>query len=167
MNPQPSSVIASTVLESLRQDLDDLQKMLDLLAQERKILETNQHEELESLTARKSSLSSILDLRSSQRDQHLAQAGLHCKSAKQWEEALDSFDATPQGPELRKLWQKVEVKLQTCKDAMLTNEKIVASLLQSTRQFISALRGSDNQSQVYDASGRSSTSSISTGLVQV
>lgn len=170
MNASANSQIANVarhVLNSLEQDQLDLNQMLTLLSQERECLESSNHKELDSFNQKKSSLSALLDQRARQRTQHLQQIGLSSDNAQQWNKALEVFDKTSEGKVLRKAWVEVESTLNECNTAMMINEKIVATLLQSAKQFISALQGSESTANVYDSTGRSSASASSAGIIQV
>ena len=161
------SNVAKHVLSTLEQDALALNQMLALLSQERACLESNNHKELETFNQQKSSLSNLLDQRAKQRSQQLQQLGLNSDNAQQWSKALEVFDKTAEGAALRNTWLEVEKTLNECNIAMAINEKIVATLLQSAKQFISALQGTESSANVYDSSGRSSASASSAGIIQV
>ena len=140
--------------------------MLNILGEERNCLESADHSKLESYTEQKSELSHSLDHRAKQRTQKLNSLDLKCGNASEWKQTLAALKPTQYGSTITATWSKVEHALNQCDTATQINEKIVASILQSARQFIAALRGTDDNSIVYDASGRTTNNTGQLEFVQ-
>jgi len=166
MTQQTAENIAKEVLDSLNQDMADLKLLLGLLNEERACLEVTEHDKLDVYTEKKSAVCNLLDERAKQRAQKLSLLTLRCGNSAEWQQTLVALQPTKYGSDLRVAWDKTEGALQECDKAMRINEKIVSSLLQSARQFISALRVTDNSSEVYDASGRTSSNTGKLEFVQ-
>ncbi len=166
MNPTDITTVAQETLNSLRQDLSNLDEILSILQEERSYLESTDHSQLDAFTHSKSKLSGLLDERAKARTQLLNSINLRCDNAQQWEATLSTFDKTIHGSDIRSTWAKVEDNLKLCDTATQVNGKIVASLLQSAKQFITALQGNDNNSGVYNADGLAATERRSEGFIQ-
>lgn len=166
MTMHANDTIAKEILDSLNSDLADLNRMLDILSEERNCLENVDHSKLESYTEQKSELSRLLDNRAKQRTDKLNSMDLKCGNANEWKQTLAALNPSQYGSTITATWNKVEHALKQCNSAAQINEKIVASLLQSARQFIAALRGTDDSSKVYDASGRTTKNTGQLEFVQ-
>jgi len=156
---------AKSLLASIHSDLSDTQQLLTLLQEERSCLDNNQHGALTEFSQKKETLTQQLDQRATQRHLALAPFNLQCGNRKEWLTSLAFFKDTDSGIALQNSWEQLEILLKECDIAMQVNEKIIAALLHSARQFISVLTGHTKDAQTYDAGGKTSSHTLSNEFI--
>lgn len=147
-----AQALAQQFLHSLQQDKSDLAALQQCLMDERKVLESNDHDKLPAYTDQKAKLTEKLDQRYAQR-LHSLKAQNVPTNAEAWRSLIEQLQNTTKLP-LVALWNDVEQQLRHCQQLLLINEKIVAALQNNVNQLMNALRGATGAGQTYSASGK-------------
>ena len=147
-----AQALAQQLMQTLQQDKIDLATLLQCLEDERKVLESSNHDKLPSYTEQKARLTEQLDQRYAQRLQALKSLQTPI-DAKSWLNLIEQLQSTTKLP-LVALWNQGEEQLKQCQQLLLINEKIVAGLQNNVTQLMNALRGATGSGQTYSASGK-------------
>lgn len=134
--------------EYLKQDLDNLNQLDQVLSLEKQQLVARDHQALESSARLKDELIKQIQARAKQKAALLAKSGLNIKPG-EVTQALEKFGDT----ELSKLWQDSVEKLQHCKDRNAVNGKIVSLALSRTQRLMGIIRGQSAAPSLYGQQG--------------
>ncbi len=143
------SQFISELKKQLHQDLNDLDKLTELLSREKDLLKTRDHEAIQKNLNLKSELVAQLDARSKQKARLLASSGLGIKPG-QVEHALAKLNDS----ELMQLWQASRKKMEHCKERNQVNGGIISRSLQRTGKLMSILRGQSASPNLYGQQGK-------------
>ena len=130
----------------LQQDIDTSRQLLDTLAAERRLLETRDYDQIETLIAHKLELIGALERNAAARLQWLQQHGFANEA-----DALAA--ARQQAPATARLWHDAAEVWRECQTANQINEQVCRRTRLVVENLLDILRGSGNQSSTYDAKG--------------
>ena len=150
-----TGILAHQLLRSLSDDSRDLTTLLELLTQERKILEQNKPELLDEINQQKNQLTQTLEQRNNARVTQLQQSG-YTPTENSWKPVIANLEQAS-GVALKSTWEKVEQQLKQCSELTAINEKIIANMRQNVNQLMNALRGEIGAGETYSADGKSTS----------
>lgn len=133
---------------ALQQDIAHSERLLDVLLNERKALETREYGDLENLIAQKKSWVEQLETNALQRQQWLSQHGLTDDFA-----ALNAVKQ--QAPMVATRWEAAATAWHECQTANQVNEQICRRTRLVVERVLDILRGQSIASATYDAKGYS------------
>jgi len=134
----------------LKQDLNDLDRLNQLLAEEKASLKTRDSVKIEQSSLIKSELIKQIDARAKLKAKTIANSGLGIKPGHVGE-ALKSLG----DPGLSALWDESLEKLTLCKDENLVNGTIISHSIQRTSKLMTIIRGQSAAPNLYGQQGKS------------
>lgn len=134
----------------LKQDINDLDTLFNLLRAEKSSLETRDNEQITRLCAHKSELVKQIDTRAKQKAKTIAGSGLGIKPGQ-----VGAALATLGDQELSALWTTSLEKLEHCKHANQVNGAIISHSVQRTSKLMNIIRGQSNTPKLYGQQGKS------------
>jgi len=147
-----TKALAQHFLRSLQQDKTDLAALDKCLTEERKVLESSDHNKLPTYTEQKATLTNQLEQRYTERLKSL-KPEMTPTNPEGWHKLLQQLQDDSKLP-LVALWSEVEQQLKDCQQLLLINEKIVAGLQNNVSQLMNVLRGVTGSGQTYSAKGK-------------
>lgn len=142
-NHQSATAVADLLAEEVRL----LGSFVELLHQERQLLQDGTVDALPALAERKSALAGQLADLNGQREKQLAAAGLGSGRP-----AMEAWLAT--GPAHRTKWQKLLELADLARNLNETNGKLVAILMQNNQQALATLLAAGGQLVTYGPDGQ-------------
>jgi len=136
----------SLLQQSLQQDTETSQQLLQLMRDERKALESRNYGAFEALLQPKQTLIAKLEQHAQQRHEWMVQQRFASDSA-----ALSQ--AHEEAPHIAAQWQNAADIWRECQTQNQINEQICRRTRTVVEQVLDALRGQHQHSVVYDAKG--------------
>lgn len=136
----------------LQRDGDVSRQLLELLREEREVLEQRDYPRFEALVPAKKNLIEQLERHRDVRRQHLRQMGFDSDT-----DALRG--AQRDAPAVAATWEQAAVLWRECQHASGINDQISRRTRIVVEQILDTLRGQHSQSTIYDASGGADRSS--------
>ncbi len=133
----------------LQEDINDLAKLNEILQKERSALKDRSTDDIQTISAEKSSRLKTIEYRAKQKAQLFVAAG-HSIKAGAFEQAVTAIN----NPELSTLWADVNQALKHCKEQNSVNGTVVSHSLKRVNKLMNIIRGQNNKPNLYGASGR-------------
>ena len=146
---------ADTLSASLTNAAALIDKLAEVLEQERLALAEQQLERLKTLTQQKLELLAALERNTKTRLDYLKQQGVSADEAG-FRRYLASL-AEPIAKPLSELWKQVEQQLEACKAANTVNGKVIQRSRQQAHSLLQLMRGPDNVGSVYNQTGNTAS----------
>lgn len=144
---------AKTLVGYLEQEINWIEALNALLAEERTILETSQFEQLAPLADKKQELSSKLEESAKQRMELIHHSDTSPSSAVSLSEFLQGCTYA-EAVEINQLHEKLVINLATCRDLNTINGQVISSNLHTRQQIVNVLSGNNTEAvSVYTANG--------------
>ncbi|KTD62832.1 flagella synthesis protein FlgN [Legionella shakespearei] len=144
---------AKTLAGYLEQEINWVEALNTLLAEERTILEASQFEQLEPLADKKHELSSKLEESARQRMELIHHSDTNTSSAVSLNEFLQGC-SNSEAIHINQLHEKLVTSLATCRSLNTINGQVIASNLHTRQQIVNALSGNNAEAvSVYTANG--------------
>ncbi|MBR9885344.1 MAG: flagellar protein FlgN [Oceanospirillales bacterium] len=150
-NPPDTSKLHPLIEEGV----ELLCKLESTLFEERTALEKRSLEEIQQLTASKSSLLSAIQENFSARHALMSAQGIEL-SSDGWSRYLSTLP-TPKADELDRLWKRLSETLERVQQESQVNQQIILRGQESTERLLSLLQGKNQKSQLYGSSGKSNS----------
>lgn len=142
------TVKAESLLPIVQADLGYTQTLLQLLQEERRLLEQRQHEALPELIGQKDQLLQKLHDNEQRRKNFLQQLGMG-DARNAWKEVVEGTGDN----NLIRLWQQLQQALSECRVCNEINGRMIGRGQQSLGRIVSLLRGQINTPQLYNNKG--------------
>lgn len=136
----------------LQQQCQLLDQLLDVLEQERALIETRDAEQLSLLLPTKNQLLQQLDALHRELQHWLSASGLPREPAG-IEQLIRSAPLPQDGPALPLQWRALKHKSRRCQHANSVNGQLIRQGHERTRRLINLLLGREEQTAVYDQGG--------------
>lgn len=151
---------AKTLVSQLEQEINWLDSLNALLAEEKMILTTRQFNHLAELAEKKQELSSQLEDSAKQRMELMNDSN---NSDKHSQVSLSDFlqnCSTEDGIQINRLNSILVEKLNLCRELNTVNGQVIANNMYTRQQIVNALSGNDSDAvSVYTSNGNLETSS--------
>ncbi|WED44532.1 flagella synthesis protein FlgN [Legionella cardiaca] len=146
------------LMQILQQEVNFIQKLINLLSDEKNALVAREFEELEPIAAKKQELSNQLEQCTKQRVELL---GLdpHTQRAKQVFEDFLAQCSTQEAEKISALNKELAEKLILCRELNAVNGQVITSNINTRQEIINTITGqsSDDSTRVYTATGNLKT----------
>lgn len=143
------SMFQSQLKSTLKQDIQDLNSLSDLLKQEKELLKTRESKSIEALANKKSQIIKQIETRAKAKAKLFASSGLGIRPGK-IESALQAMN----DPELMSLWIASREKLTLCKEQNLVNGAIITRSKQRVGRLMDIIRGKHKAPNIYGQKGK-------------
>ena len=133
----------------LQEDLNDLANLNEILQKERAAIKDRSTDDIQKISAEKSSSLKSIEYRAKQKAQLFVAAGYSIKAG-----AFEQAVVKMNNPELNTLWTEVNQALRHCKEQNTVNGTVVSHSLKRVNKLMSIIRGQNNKPNLYGSSGR-------------
>ena len=165
MSTATPAVSAQAVEQLLNRDIGFAKKLLELLEQEHKALNSRSSEQLHQLLTEKQGLMAQFEQSATQRSRWVGflmeRTGLSTEEC--WEKLLTELDSSS----LPQLWQEFQKLINECKQHNEINGKMIARGQKTLKQLLTIMRGQSVEApELYNASGSTQSQNLSHTVVK-
>ncbi|UTF60823.1 flagella synthesis protein FlgN [Gilvimarinus sp. DA14] len=156
------SVNPQLVREMLARDQQAAEQLLTLLQQESEILKQRDHEALATLVEAKSEYINILEAHAGERTALLKSLSLPADSNGWLSYMQNQTELTP----MISAWEELQQTLAHCKKRNEINGKLIGRSQQTLKRLVNLIKGKTESSELYNAKGGTTNSSLSNTVVK-
>ena len=150
------------IAEYLEKGIEQAQRLMSLLQDERNVLSTNDSSALENITNSKEQLAEAIQISTRQCGQYLQKAGFGDNN-----QSLSEYIKTcsePFSTKFESMWHNLQSILKQCQEENRINGKLINSSQRRIKQALSILQGQPVDEDLYGSGGKTVNTSSGNSL---